>query len=436
MALNLAQRLNELAQANADGLLSDDEYRLLRQSAFEQFSGNVAVPVESPIVPTVTPDRHGSPRSPSRARERPKDNNLTKLSVTNLIRRATGRNSPVISRGPSLPTSPSTPTTSPSSPKRGLIPRLFQRKHGLPPLRISPTQSQPNMRSPTPAQSVTSARSPATPLSPSRPLRPAPRTSQSSAPLHTPSKPSIDDLTLISSADIRDAIVSLDNELRGLVDAFNALEQGAVRRIKKQNARRLPANTPASVNDLLEGRDWREHRIGPSPSTPVFESRAQRYHLPLELPLNDGLSVHSGSDRTSFSQSRSISQLHGTAAGSPLSPHFRGISSSLQRKPSVSSVSSRSNSFLSSSRLGVSSNSRLSYSSTNLSLHVAKTLPSTTGLDDSADLEGIEDEADQLSELNEIQQRRNEVITRYTQRIEYLKAKQKGAELHERLVRK
>jgi len=51
------------------------------------------------------------------------------------------------------------------------------------------------------------------------------------------------------------------------------------------------------------------------------------------------------------------------------------------------------------------------------------------------DLDGVEDE-DQLTKLHEIQQRRNEVITRYTQRIEYLKAKQKGAELHEKLLRK
>ena len=30
---------------------SDDEYRLLRQNLFEQYSGNASVPVESPLVP-------------------------------------------------------------------------------------------------------------------------------------------------------------------------------------------------------------------------------------------------------------------------------------------------------------------------------------------------------------------------------------------------
>ena len=32
-------------------IFSDDEYRLLRQSVFEQYSGNASVPVERPLVP-------------------------------------------------------------------------------------------------------------------------------------------------------------------------------------------------------------------------------------------------------------------------------------------------------------------------------------------------------------------------------------------------
>lgn len=85
----------------------------------------------------------------------------------------------------------------------------------------------------------------------------------------------------------------------------------------------------------------------------------------------------------------------------------------------------------------MSPSSHLSGSSSHLPLHNAThTLPVMVFDEDNTDLEGIEDDADQLSELHEIQRRRNEVITRYTQRIEYLKAKQKGAELHERLLRK
>ncbi len=71
----LAQRLNELALANSNGLLkyvfpyfalieaqsqllclfySDDEYRLLRQNAFEEYSTTVVVPTEAPVVPVTT----------------------------------------------------------------------------------------------------------------------------------------------------------------------------------------------------------------------------------------------------------------------------------------------------------------------------------------------------------------------------------------------
>lgn len=32
-------------------LLSDDEYRLLRQNAFEEYSANAAIPTEAPVVP-------------------------------------------------------------------------------------------------------------------------------------------------------------------------------------------------------------------------------------------------------------------------------------------------------------------------------------------------------------------------------------------------
>ncbi|KAF8333513.1 uncharacterized protein EI90DRAFT_3153694 [Cantharellus anzutake] len=46
----LAQRLKELANANADGLLGDDEYRLLKQNLFERFGAGSQLPAESPVV--------------------------------------------------------------------------------------------------------------------------------------------------------------------------------------------------------------------------------------------------------------------------------------------------------------------------------------------------------------------------------------------------
>lgn len=41
-------------------VFSDDEYRLLRQNLFEQYSGYASVPVESPLVPvTAIHIQHG-----------------------------------------------------------------------------------------------------------------------------------------------------------------------------------------------------------------------------------------------------------------------------------------------------------------------------------------------------------------------------------------
>lgn len=46
------------------------------------------------------------------------------------------------------------------------------------------------------------------------------------------------------------------------------------------------------------------------------------------------------------------------------------------------------------------------------------------------------DDGDAESELVDIQQRREDLIARYSTRLDYLKAKLKGAELHEKLLRK
>lgn len=74
--ITLAQRLNELATANSEGLLrcvhvpnwgvgmltvraSDDEYRLLRQNLFERFASNSQIPTEAPVVP-ISGGGHGA----------------------------------------------------------------------------------------------------------------------------------------------------------------------------------------------------------------------------------------------------------------------------------------------------------------------------------------------------------------------------------------
>ncbi|KAH8825112.1 hypothetical protein DL96DRAFT_162450 [Flagelloscypha sp. PMI_526] len=62
VTVSLAQRLNELASAHAEGVLSDDDYRMLRQDLFERFSGGggTAVPTETSVVPTARDSVHGT----------------------------------------------------------------------------------------------------------------------------------------------------------------------------------------------------------------------------------------------------------------------------------------------------------------------------------------------------------------------------------------
>jgi hypothetical protein len=46
------------------------------------------------------------------------------------------------------------------------------------------------------------------------------------------------------------------------------------------------------------------------------------------------------------------------------------------------------------------------------------------------------EDGDEDAELSDIRKRREDLVSRYTARLEFLKAKLKGAELHEKLLRK
>ncbi|KAF8489385.1 hypothetical protein JB92DRAFT_3013407 [Gautieria morchelliformis] len=98
LTMSLAQRLNELAVANADNLLNDEEYRLLRQNLFERFSAGSDMPTEAPVVPISpvvrTRDSH------HRVTRRPSADSQRSIATTmsSLFRRATGR-----SRSPASP---------------------------------------------------------------------------------------------------------------------------------------------------------------------------------------------------------------------------------------------------------------------------------------------------------------------------------------------
>ncbi|KDR79041.1 hypothetical protein GALMADRAFT_138001 [Galerina marginata CBS 339.88] len=462
----LAQRLDELAVANSQGLLNDDEYRLLRQSVFEQYSGNVIVPVESPVVPVARV--HGRVQDPSPKatvptqlrssskfgldQAKPLSSPVrTKSTVTsgmaNLLRRATGRRIPNFTNDPTTskdkdarktngPNNPANDT----SKRSAMIPRLLHRKPAeLPPLRTDTSRNiehafqPPKLHTPmidrhSPLQLSTLSRNGST-------SHIAPPTS----PLHpeksiTTIQNVFDDENLCTAEDIRDVISTTEDEARRLIDAFNNLEATTFRRLQKQNARRLPTTTPANINVLLEGREWREHRLISSPSSPLFDSK--RHILSSTESNSDGLSIRSGSsNKTSLSQSKSISSLPKlTPSASPLSLRFRKSSISLARKGSVSSISSQGTSVLpSSGMLSAGNPSSLSRSTSHLALRKLK----DRGMISNETI-GVTspDDGDDDPEISDIRKRRDELINRYTARLEFLRAKLKGAELHEKLLRK
>ncbi|KAF8150643.1 hypothetical protein B0H34DRAFT_678438 [Crassisporium funariophilum] len=464
----LAQRLNELAVANSEGLLNDDEYRLLRQNVFEQYSSNVMIPVEVSIVPITRQHVQARATTPSTNHRRPTAKLLPPLpsqhkpppspvrvkptvssGVANLLRRATGRK-------PST-TVHDTPTTKDTrkgsgvnppandTPKRGvLIPRLLHRKPAdLTPLRTDASRAAPDTSHPTrqPNTRSDSYRSDS-PLSPAGSARHL-------APPHSPSLreksiPTVydvfDDDNLTTAKDIRDAIAITEDEVRRLVEAFNNLEGSTLRRLQKQKARRLPTTTPASVNVLLEGREWREHRLVLSPSSPLFDVK-ERHNLASVDGTGDGISIRSqSSNKTTLSQSKSISSLpkHPPAKhppGSPLSPHFR-TSVTLARKNSTSSMSSQGTSFTSAALLGANTSSSLFRSASHLGLRKLRERdnPGMVSRETLGMVDPNEDGDD--AEIADIRRRREDLIARYTARLEFLRAKRKGAELHEKLLRK
>lgn len=120
---------------------------------------------------------------------------------------------------------------------------------------------------------------------------------------------------------------------------------------------------------------------------------------------------------------------------SPLSPRFHS-SNSLHRQNSVSSASTHST--------GTSSRLALGPRSTgNLYLSSLAERASTVTIADSRITEDIDDVDDPeatdyesaLRELEDIRVRREEVNVRFLSRLEYLRARLKAAELHEKVMR-
>ena len=257
----------------------------------------------------------------------------------------------------------------------------------------------------------------------------------------------LDDDVLKSSKEIRAQIEAVEAEGRRLMDAFNGLELTALTRKSQPNP------------------------ISALPSAAHFLQRLDSFDYGSQSPKDpDGMSMHSTtSNGTTLSTHRSPVRSPRTVPNTPL------VSQpvSLGRKSSLSSISSRGRSgpangapylpALPSSlgRLwsGSSSSVNLARStghlplatvaegdtresveghkrhlrldmSPSMLLGLPPTSPRKNGMiGDDEDLAALE------VEMSEIRRRRAEVMGRYEERLGYLRAKLKGAEIHEKLLR-
>ncbi|KAG6813937.1 hypothetical protein H0H92_005191 [Tricholoma furcatifolium] len=410
----LAQQLAELALANSQGLLNDDEYRLLRQNLFEQHSNTASLPFADPAsTPQVRIAKNHDPSPASGKPPLHKKSSFT-ANVTTFLKRGSGD---TVSQLPP----PSAPLA-----KTGFFPRLQRKASAI----FSPRTEDKRTPSPAVHPSISISdnshtRYSPTPHSPLQSPRHISIPTFPSPPQGTSTSSEIfDDKGLYTSKDVRAAIIATEAEAQRIREAFDSLESSTSIRVAQQNARRLRAPTPEHVVTLLDGSNWRQYSPAKASQS---ERKALQFHIPTLDTVPDTASERSNSsNKTSLSRSKSISSLRSRQTPTtPVSGRFPPSASSpppsILRKNSVSSVAS--------TRLGITPNTSLSRSTGHLPLNALVEDERALKYPDTAD-------ADSHPEVSEVQRRRNEVMTRYNARLEYLQARLRSAELHEKLLRR
>ncbi|KAH9080527.1 hypothetical protein EDB83DRAFT_2339951 [Lactarius deliciosus] len=391
ITMMLSQRLAELASANAEGLLDDDEYRLLRQNLFERL-GNSTVPQENPVVPTAGPSRPRPPGTPQRkdSTRAPsvQSKGTTSSSISGFLRRATGR------RNASADTDPQSDSTSflsassnsPNAFTRRLLRLSSSKQSSTASLRadtaasasdgLSLVHASSNSASPSISRSSTTRSKRRAPPPPSsfhhRSNGAEPKRMQTHSAILDDD---VDDGELKSSKEIRAQIEAVEAEGRRTHGCFqraliplirhgrsahrrtptgchcaSTTSNGTSHRSPVRTPRTLP-NPPLVSQPILLGR---KGRSGPTNGAPHLPALPSSRHLPL-APVAEGDSRES------------------------VEGHVR----------TTTPVSSRKH-------------------------------------------EVVGDEGDMIA----LERRRTEVMGRYDERLGYLRAKLKGAELHEKLLRR
>lgn len=461
----LAQRLDELAAANSQGLLDDDEYRLLRQNIFERLASGSSVPQEAPLVPIVSrpPNAYNlaSAKSPSPSIR-------SKSSISSAMSTLFRRSSRISAHTGLTATTDDTSIFSVGTSRRPIPPPHMRSNVSLISENLSHTGDVQYLSANTSTSSIniggnkertspyrslrrlqtgsvtppSSFRLNSTTGSPSTPVSSTSTTPRTAS--HSPSlsaSTNTADPDNLSSSELKRQIATLEAEGRRLLDAFNGLELTAL-------TRRHPPQTPSV----------RRVRVGTGGSDYGSKGGGSEYGG------RGGGSEHGGSGYLSTGrgtpcEADTQSMYSASAASSVSQPRSQPQSyrnSSLRAPPSTLSASARKRSMSSiSSRARVPTNGSMhashsppgltpsklrelgSVSSVNLardsSIHLPLTVhnsPVREVPDDDASISVLE------SELSDIRRRRGEVTARYQARLEYLRAQLRGAELREKLMRK
>lgn len=243
-----------------------------------------------------------------------------------------------------------------------------------------------------------------------------------------------------STQDIRNQIELVEAEGRRLLDAFNGLELSTLTRRKH----RPPVIPPLSLGN---GESISLSTSFLDRSSSLMDRRSLRAGKDVDsISFKSNGSAHTN---PSMKHAPSYRRIRATASSSTLVSQPSGV----PRKGSVSSMSSRGRPAMPSlAALASSSSVNLTRSSNHLPLETVAETEAKGG----HRLHASENDADDAScrspartsraddedavtleaELADIRKRRAEVTARYDERVEYLRARLKGAELREKLLRK
>ncbi|KAJ3556499.1 hypothetical protein NP233_g11963 [Leucocoprinus birnbaumii] len=455
----LAQRLNELAVAHADGLLNDDEYRILRQNLFERFASASEVPSEAPIVPAArsrpNPTVNG-PQTPDRAASRPISNfqvevprppsSQSRYSITSNVASIFRRTSTSAPPKDTTDAASLWSQQSSQSPSRWKLGRVLSRKSSN-----SSLQTTASRKDQADAISITSRlERPGTSFSrPETPHRRKHATPPSAFPgamkHHETRFPNnniynlFDEDHLSSAAEIRQEIHAVEVEVKRLMDAFNGLEVTTLSKAQRSrgySVTRSDAGRPSNVGSVVESKWSTEGKSAPRYNLAESDAGSIRS----ANTTGTGLSKSASSGRAALRAKTSVttSLALSTTSSRPASLRRKNSSSSvhshghpkqptpvvpLPAMPNLAGINGANNSSVSLTR----SAHTMAAVPEDDARSAADTVTTTVRLEDEvSDGDGVED----------IRRRREEVQQRYDARLDYLRAKLKSAELHEKLLRR